>query len=381
MTWSLLPIVLVDICGSATVMLLALVSLRLAYRLWRLEPDNALYIFLLWLSGALTLFSLSRPVGHILQHLLLWSGYPQVWRQLAPISGSFNTITFILITSVTAFFAQFQRIYRRMAANHSQLENFSRDILNLNRDLETMVMERTMAEMALGMADGIRNPICVIGGFSHLLLRRLPPDDPTRQWLQTIAQEARRMEEMVARFEELARKREYFFVQENLHTVIEGAIKLLQPELDQKRLHCHLELAPETLICKMNPHLLRVALSHLLRNAIEATPAGGNIWLRTRRQGEMVSLELEDSGKGMPPEVVEKIFTPFFTTKIGGTGLGLVFVRQIIEEHRGTITIESAVGRGTKVTIALPQRYRPGEHVDFRPAAASRETKPLDRPR
>jgi signal transduction histidine kinase len=70
----------------------------------------------------------------------------------------------------------------------------------------------------------------------------------------------------------------------------------------------------------------------------------------------------------MAPEVVEQIFTPFYTTKIGGSGLGLVFVRQIVEEHRGSIRIESEVGRGTQVIIDLPQRFTPQESSDFRPA-------------
>ncbi len=119
--------------------------------------------------------------------VLIMAGYPHVWKSLSPFSGAINTFTFILIASVTVFFQHFQRLYRRMSANHAELETFSRDILNLNRDMETMVMERTMAEMALGVADGIRNPICVIGGFSRLLLKRLDPDDPTREWLTTIA--------------------------------------------------------------------------------------------------------------------------------------------------------------------------------------------------
>jgi two-component system, NtrC family, sensor histidine kinase HydH len=118
---------------------------------------------------------------------------------------------------------------------------------------------------------------------------------------------------------------------------------------------------------KINAHLLRVALSHLVRNAIEATPRGGSINLTTNREGEQARLELQDTGKGMPPEVAEQVFTPFYTSKIGGTGLGLVFVRQIVEEHRGTIRIESEVGRGARVIIVLPQRFVPQQSSDFRP--------------
>lgn len=371
MTWSLLPATIVDIAGSALVILLALFCLFTVRQLIRQEPENALWIFLFWLSTALVIFAISRSVGHIAQHLLILAGYRQIWQALSPYSGALNTFTFVLIASVTVFFHHFQRIYRRMSANHAELQTVSRDILNLNRDLETMVMERTMAEMALGVADGIRNPICVIGGFSRLLLRRLAPDDPTREWLQTIAAETKRMEEMVARFEALAQKREYFFSQEDLNQVIQNTVATLRPEIAAKKLALQTNLWPEPLLGKINSHLMRVALSHVLRNAIEATPTGGAIQISTVRHGEQSRVMIRDTGRGMPPDVVEQIFTPFYTTKIGGSGLGLVFVRQIVEEHRGTIKVESAVGEGTTVTIDLPQRFAPQQESDFRPLPPS----------
>ncbi len=367
MTWSLMPSVLVDVTGSALVIILAVLCLRTVRRVLRQEPENALWIFLFWLSTALAVFAFSRSMGHIAQHLLILAGYPQVWRAISPISGALNTFTFILIASVTVFFHHFQRIYRRMSANHRELETVSRDILKLNRDLETMVMERTMAEMALGVADGIRNPICVIGGFSRLLLRRLSPDDPTREWLHTIAAETKRMEEMVAKFENLAQKREYFFSQEDLNMVVLNTLETLKPEFLGKEITLETILWPDPLIGRVNSHLLRVALSHVLRNAVEATPPGGSITLITRREGENSLIVIQDTGRGMPREVVEQIFTPFYTTKIGGSGLGLVFVRQIVEEHRGKITVESEVGQGTTVSIELPPRFAPQQDSDFRP--------------
>ena len=367
MIWSLAPSLVVDISGSILAIILAGLCFSLVRRLLRQEPDNALWIFLFWFCTALAIFAWSRSLGHIAKHVLILSGYPQVWKTLAPYSGAINTFTFILIASVTVFFQHFQLIYRRMSANHAELETFSRDILNLNRDLETMVMERTMAEMALGVADGIRNPITVIGGFSRLLLKRLPGDDPTREWLTTIAAETKRMEEMVTKFESLAEKREYFFDQEDLNQVVETTLIMLAPEFEAKEIQLKTSLWPEPLMGKINAHLLRVALSHLVRNAIEATPRGGNISMTTRRADELAYLELEDTGRGMAPEIVDQVFTPFYTTKIGGSGLGLVFVRQIVEEHRGTIKIESEVGRGTLVLITLPQRFAPQERSDFRP--------------
>lgn len=367
MIWSLTPALVVDILGSALAIVLAVMCFATVRRLLDREPDNALWIFLFWVSTALGVFAVSRAIGHIAKHVFILAGYPQVWKTLSPYSGAINTFTFILIASVMVFFQHFQRIYRRMSANHQELETFSRDILNLNRDLETMVMERTMAEMALGVADGIRNPICVIGGFSRLLLKRLEPDDPTREWLTTIAAETKRMEEMVTKFESLAEKREYFFGQEDLNQVARSTLAMLAPEFEAKDIQLQTSFWPEPLISKINGHLLRVALSHLVRNAIEATLPGGDITLTTRREREQARLELQDTGRGMPQEVVEQIFTPFYTTKIGGSGLGLVFVRQIVEEHRGQISIESELGRGTRVIIDLPQRFAPHKDADFRP--------------
>lgn len=369
MIWSLTPSLLVDMLGSALVIILALLCFLTVRHLLRQEPENALWIFLFWLSTALVVFALSRSAGHIAQHVLILSGYQQVWKALSPVSGALNTFTFVLIASVTVFFQHFQRIYRRMSANHAELETVSRDILNLNRDLETMVMERTMAEMALGVADGIRNPICVIGGFSRLLLRRLDPDDPTREWLHTIAAETKRMEDMVAKFETLAQKREYFFSQEDLNLVILATLETLRPEFIGKDITLNTDLWPEPLIGKINSHLLRVALSHILRNAVEATPPGGTITLTTKKEGEQSRVIVQDTGRGMPPDVVEQIFTPFYTTKIGGSGLGLVFVRQIVEEHRGFVTVASEVGRGTTVSIDLPQRFTQHQDIDFRTPA------------
>ncbi|MGD0828278.1 MAG: ATP-binding protein, partial [Desulfobaccales bacterium] len=78
---------------------------------------------------------------------------------------------------------------------------------------------------------------------------------------------------------------------------------------------------------------------------------------RTSMEKNFAVLVIQDTGRGMPSEVVEKVFVPFYTTKLGGTGLGMVFVRQIVDEHRGTISLDSKMGRGTTVTIRLPLRF------------------------
>lgn len=363
----LFPIWIIDFVGSALVIILAVRALGLVRRLMAGEPENAQWLFLYWLTLALLALALSRGVGHMLRHLLVFSGHASVWRVLEPFSGGLNSLSFVVIAAVCLFFHHIQRLYRRMLANHRELEATSREILELNREMEALVIERTMSEMALGVADGIRNPLHIIGGFSHRLLKKAAPEDPVRTWAAHIAREAKRLEEMVARFESLAQRKEAFFRQVDLNQIVQETVNLLQEEFQRKGIRLELKLHPDHLYAHLNAHLLKLALAHLLRNAMDATPPEGMVRVATLVEGHQAVLIIQDRGRGMPPEVAARVFEPFYTTEVGGTGLGMVFVRQIVDEHRGTITLDSQVGRGTTITIRLPLRLR--EHPGIAPPA------------
>jgi signal transduction histidine kinase len=356
-TLPLFPIWILDMVGSALVILLAGLAFTRAGRLKAADPENALWLFLYWFTLTLLAFALFRSLGHIFKHLLVVSGQTEVWRVVSPFSGGLNSIAFVAIASVSLFFHNIQRLYRRMLANHRQLESTSREILELNREMEALVIERTMSEMALGIADGIRNPLHVIGGFSHRLMKKTSPDDPAREWAAHIVQEAKRLENMVERFEALAQKKEAFFTQVDLNAIIRDILKMIQDEFSKKDIELVKFLHPAPIYGRLNAHLLKVALAHLLRNAIEATQPQGRIRVATTVEGHQAVLIIQDSGRGMPPEVAAKVFEPFYTTKVGGTGLGMVFVSQIVDEHRGAITLDSQVGQGTTVTIKFPVRF------------------------
>ncbi len=353
-TLPLLPVTIIDIVGSALVILLGWACFHLARRGSAQDPENALWLFLYWLSLAFFAFSLSRALGHIIGHILVFAGLEQTWKQIRPYSGGLNAIISVSVASITLFFHNIQRLYRRMESDHQRLELTSHEILTLNREMEALVMERTMSEMALGIADGIRNPLHIIGGYSNRLLKKTAPDDPARNWAAAIAEEAKRLETMVQRFEALAQKKEAFFAQENLNDIIQEILEVIHPETQRKNLVLLPSLASQPIYGRLNKHLLKVALAHLLRNALEATGPQGTIEVSTSMQGRLAEVIIRDTGRGMSPDVVERVFEPFFTTKIGGTGLGMVFVHQIVEEHRGSIHLDSQVGRGTTVTIRLP---------------------------
>jgi signal transduction histidine kinase len=368
-TLPLAPIWIIEYLTSIIVLILNLLSLRLSQRLVAQDPENALWLFLNWLAIAFMILSVTHMISHCLHDLIAYWNLPNL-ALLQRIFGGFDTVVYVTIAAITLFFHRIQRLYRRMEADHHHLEETSHEILALNREMEALVMERTMSEMALGMAHGIRNPLHVIGGFSHRLLRKTHEDDPTRAWAAAIAEEARRIEQMVERFETLALRKTSFFAQEDLNVIVRSTLDLLLPELRAKNISLVPEICPGPLVGRYNKHLLKVALAHLVRNAVEATRPGGTVLVRTAMEPKFALLVIHDTGRGMSQEVVERVFVPFYTTKIGGTGLGMVFVRQIVDEHRGVITLESKVGRGTTVTIRLPHRFadRPEVEGELPPA-------------
>ncbi len=366
----LAPLWILEILGSVIVIVFSILSHRISKRLISRDPENALWLFLNWLCIAFFLFSILHLVAHFLLEVVAYWNLPNMaaWQRAF---GGFDTVIYVTIAAIIFFFHRIQRLYRRMQADHHHLAETSNEILALNREMEALVMERTMSEMALGMAHGIRNPLHVIGGFSHRLLKKTDEADPSRVWANAIAEEAKRLEHMVERFETLAQRKTSFFAQEDLNAIVQATLELLRPELRAKNLNLVSEIYPDPLVGRFNKHLLKVALAHLLRNAVEASHIGGTIMVHTDLEKNLAVLIIRDIGRGMPPDVVDKVFVPFYTTKIGGTGLGMVFVRQIVDEHRGAIHLESEVGRGTTVTITLPLRFTesPGVSEDLPPSS------------
>jgi signal transduction histidine kinase len=364
-----IPLVLLwilEILASVIVIVLNWLSLRISDKSLAQDPDNALWLFLNWLSIAFLIFAWSHLISYTTQNLISYFHFAQL-ELVQGIFGGLNTVIYVVIAAIILFFHRIQRIYRHMEIDHRHLEETSQEILALNREMEALVMERTMKEMALGIAHEIRNPLCIIGGLSQRIIKKPDDANTTQDQATAIAEEAQRIEQMVKRFETLAQRKTSFFAQEDINLLVRSTLDLLRPELKAKKINVVTELYAAPLMGRLDKQLLRLALSHLLRNAVESTHPGGTVLVRTSMDKDHAILMIKDMGRGMAPEVVDKIFIPFYTTKIGGTGLGMVFVRQIVNEHRGTISLKSKIGKGTTVTIKLPHRFAelPGVSEDI----------------
>jgi len=134
-------------------------------------------------------------------------------------------------------------------------------------------------------------------------------------------------------------------VNDALHRVVAPNNVIIQKKLDPRLPHLDVD-----------PFLMQRALINIISNALQAMPDGGTLSIMTKKNGQSASIDVADTGTGIPPENIRKLFEPLFTTKSRGVGLGLAIVKSMIEAHGGTITVESDVGRGSKFCIALPRR-------------------------
>jgi len=321
------------------------------------HTQHPLARYLVWFTYALLIFAVSRSFGHILKHILYFLDMNWLWQKLSPISGAINSISFIIISAVTLFFGSMYDVMLQMQRDRKRIEQTSKEMLKLTNDLENIISERSKAEMSLKLAHEIRNPVMVIGGMVRSLLKKDPQNASPQ--IQTIMAEAQRLNELVATFEKNMILPQIHYTQLELNTLTEEAIELVRPLAEQKKQVILLNRSPLNLFFYGNRQTVIMAIKHIIGNAIEACPEASTIEITTDLTEKGNTLIIADNGPGIAPEMLEHIFEPFYTTQKGKTtGLGLAYVKQIIEDHRGSIHISSPEGKGTIVTISFPA-YHP----------------------
>ena len=212
-----------------------------------------------------------------------------------------------------------------------------------------------IGEMAARVAHEIRNPLVAIGGFARGLLQRSPhPDESTRESLEIIVDEVRRLESIVREVLEFSRPVSPRIGRVEIPTLAAEAVELLRWELDEAQVRVAIASDPAAGPAAADRDQIFQALVNVLRNAIHAMPRGGTLALDVRTLPHGVELVIKDSGIGMPPEVLARVLEPFYTTKTNGSGLGLTIATQIVRDHHGELKIDSREGEGTTVTFRLP---------------------------
>jgi two-component system NtrC family sensor kinase len=297
--------------------------------------------------------------------------------QIGDLASSFNSMSLQLRAANEQMISWARTLEERVAEKSRELRRAHDEVLHV----ETM---SSLGKMAAVVAHEINNPLSGILTYSKLLKKWVDTDqvqhekkEEAIQCLDLISSESRRCGDLVKSLLSFSRQAPMNVQSTDINQVLQQCVMLLRHNLDHAGIQLNLNLGEGLPRLQCDPSQIEQVLLAVTVNAMDAMSRGGNLWLGTALSDDArrISITVRDDGAGIPPDVLPKIFEPFVTTKEHGhgTGLGLAVSRSIIERHSGKISVQSEVGKGTTVTIALPV---PGvEAPAAQPAMAGASTK------
>lgn len=209
-----------------------------------------------------------------------------------------------------------------------------------------------------GLAHEIKNPLSTIQLNLQLLREDLPEHEPSTgrivNRLTTVQKEASRLRDILDDFLRFAGKMELDRKPVDVNRLLEEMVDFFHPQAQIQRVQLRLRPAEGQLVVPMDERLMKQALLNLMINALHAMPQGGELILSARRDANRAFIDVIDTGRGIEPDALPKIFQAYYSTKKGGHGLGLAISKRIIEEHGGSLSVVSEVGKGTDFRIELP---------------------------
>ncbi len=228
------------------------------------------------------------------------------------------------------------------------------DRMKLQKQLREVEQLTGIGQMAANVAHEIRNPLLAVGGFARQLHEDMSPDDPKREYTGIILEEVTRLEQILREQLTLERHLVPVLAPVDINQILRDVRKLLSHGLLSSQTRLVGELATGLPFTMGDANQLKQAFLNIINNGIQSMPDGGTIEVTTAQSGGSIVVSIEDTGPGIPGEVMSKLFVPFFTTRKTGSGLGLAVTKRIIENHGGDIEVVSEVGKGTKFNVSLP---------------------------
>jgi signal transduction histidine kinase len=218
----------------------------------------------------------------------------------------------------------------------------------------------SLANLAAGVAHEIRNPLNAIGMAIQRLQREFAPEHPEPQgeyyrFTDILRGEVKRVNEIVEQFLFFARPARLELQEVQVEDILRDILLLCRESAEQQKIILQEEIEPNLPVLRLDRQRMQEAFWNLVNNALQAMPDGGRLTLAAKLQaGKEISIEISDTGQGIPEENIRRIFEYYFTTKEKGIGLGIPLAHKIIQEHGGTIRAQSEVGRGSTFRISLP---------------------------
>ncbi|HGY3719314.1 TPA: two-component system sensor histidine kinase ZraS [Citrobacter gillenii] len=255
-----------------------------------------------------------------------------------------SALAAVLLATVLTFFW-----YQRYQRSYKELQDA------MKRKEKLMAL----GHLAAGVAHEIRNPLSSIKGLAKYFAERTPAGGESHELAQVMAKEADRLNRVVSELLELVKPAHLTLQRVDLNEVITHSLHLVSQDAQSREIQ--LQFTPNAALpaIQADPDRLTQVLLNLYLNAIHAIGHQGTVTVSVSESGaDRVKIVVTDSGKGIAPDQLEAIFTPYFTTKADGTGLGLAVVQNIIEQHGGIIRVTSVEGKGTVFTLWLPSKAK-----------------------
>ncbi|MGE5454888.1 MAG: two-component system sensor histidine kinase NtrB [Methylocystaceae bacterium] len=285
-------------------------------------------------------------------HLLMYVGKPEI----QVVNQLMEMLLFIILGTVTGALSEVEK------QRSTELEYQLVQVKRLENEVRIADRLAAVGQLASGVAHEIRNPLGIIGAAAQLAKAEDSSQTDIDESVTVILKEVNRANQVVSRLLDFARPHIPRFEPLNLIALTEEAVRLTRQYAINNGVKLEADLPTGEAVIEADAELLKQALVNLLINAIQATPAEGDVvvklgWQMHNRQPGIL-LEITDTGVGIPEKQVARVFDPFYTTKEQGTGLGLSIVHSIVQEHGGYIRIESEENQGTSVYIWLPSEQK-----------------------
>ena len=258
--------------------------------------------------------------------------------------------------------AQYYRVYAYPVFNEqgllTKIVEMRRDITHrteMEKRLQQSEKLAAIGELSAYIAHEIRNPLFTIGGFANSLLKKADLDDSSQEKIKIILHESQKLDHILKNIINFSRPTKSEESEINVNRIIMDILQLFRLSCEEQQIKTETEIDHGLALAKGDPELIKQCLINLIKNSIEAMPDGGYLTLSTGMEEEFIVIKVGDTGKGIPREIREKVFNPFFTTKKGeGAGLGLAMTKKIIEDMGGRLELFSQESKGTTIVIYLP---------------------------
>jgi signal transduction histidine kinase len=228
-------------------------------------------------------------------------------------------------------------------------------VRKIEDEIETSRRLSASGRLTRGVAHEVKNPINAIVLHLQLLQNKLKQTDPdTRRHMDIIDSEIHRLDRVVQILVDFTRPRDLHLEEVDFRRLLEDVALLAAPDAAQHGVNIARALPSKPLTVRVDPDFMKQAILNVVLNGVQAMPRGGALTIAARQDEDSVVTEIRDEGSGIPPEIQEKIFELYFTTKSGGSGIGLAQTYQILQWHYGSVDFETADGQGTTFRLHLP---------------------------